>query len=139
MIPADAVVWAVGAVAVVEDLRSRRIPNWLIASGIAAGLLCGGARAGWPGLGMASAGAATGFVLFLVFYLLGGMGAGDIKLLAAFGALLGPAEIFTAAVLAAAAGGLLALASLFRSRRAGTIPYAPAIVAGVWLAVLGRR
>jgi prepilin peptidase CpaA len=90
----------------------------------------------------------VGFTVFLIFYLLKGMGAGDLKLMAGFGSLLGPSAILCAAWIAAVVGGLIGVGyavglSLWRRRLAGvgtqipraeTIPYAPAIVAGAWLA-----
>jgi len=130
---------ALGCCAVFEDLWRRRISNRITAAGFAAGLGLGWAGGGWRGAGCALAGAAVGFSVFFLFHWMGGMGAGDLKLMAAFGALLGPADILTAAVLAAIAGALLAAAALLRRPRAAAIPYAPAIVAGAWLAMLGRR
>jgi prepilin peptidase CpaA len=94
-------------------------------------------------------GAAAGFAVFLVFFLAGGMGGGDIKLMAALGSCVGPAQILQAAWLAAMCGGLLAAGYLLwnwrrRRRRPGAsafagepaIPYAPAICAGVLLSFL---
>ena len=130
---------ALGCAAVIEDLRCRRISNRITMTGLAAGLLLGIIHAGLPGLGVAIAGAALGFGLFLLFYFLGGMGAGDLKLMAAFGALLGPAGILVAAVLGAVAGALLAAGAWLLQPGAASIPYAPAIVAGAWLALFGRR
>ena len=130
---------ALGCAAVIDDLRRRRISNRITIAGLAAGLILGVIHAGWRGLGIAFAGAALGFGLFLLFYCLGGMGAGDLKLMAAFGALLGPAGILLAAVLGAAAGALLAAGAWLFKPRAAAIPYAPAIVAGAWLALFGRR
>jgi len=129
----------VGIVAVLEDLRRRQIPNWLTGAGILVGLVCGAWKSGWTGIGMAALGAATGFLLFLIFYILGGMGAGDIKLMSAFGALLGPSGSIIAAVIAAIAGALLAGAVLVWKPGARAIPYAPAIVVGAWLAMLGGK
>jgi prepilin peptidase CpaA len=134
--------WAMlvlGSVAVFEDLRWRRIPNWLSGAGVTAGLVCGAAKSGWSGLGMAAGGAAAGFLLFLIFYLLGGMGGGDVKLLSAFGALLGPPGTIVAGVLAAAAGALLGSAVMLLNPRIRAVPYAPAIVVGAWLAMLGAK
>ena len=129
---------ALGGAAVVWDLRTATIPNWLAAAGAGAGLACGFWTGGMGGLGLSAAGAAAGFTVFLLFHWLGGLGGGDVKLMAAFGALLGPAGVLEAAVLAAIAGGLLAAAvCLWRPRRA-SIPYAPAIVIGAWLALWGR-
>ena len=65
---------------------------------------------GWSGLGLATSGWALGFVLFFPVFALGGMGAGDVKLLAAFGAWLGPWGVLWTALLAALAGGVMALA-----------------------------
>ena len=127
---------SLGVAAVVEDLRRRRLPNWLTAGGVAAGMACA-AWGGWRGLGMAAAGAAVGFLLLLPFHLMGAMGGGDIKLMAAYGALLGPSGILLAGVFAAVFGGLSAAAALAGNRRARAIPYAPAIVLGAWISLLG--
>jgi prepilin peptidase CpaA len=76
--------------AAITDLASRRIPNVLIAAGLVASLMVqtfSPAGLGWAAwlLGML-----TGFVLLLPVYLLRGMGAGDVKLMAAIGAFVGP-------------------------------------------------
>jgi prepilin peptidase CpaA len=111
-----------------------------------AGLIVHFAQKGWPGVLHSLFGAAIGFAVFLIFYLLGGMGGGDIKLMAGFGALLGDAHIVPAALLAAISGGLMAAVYLTvraLARRVGrggntaeSIPYAPAITAGAWLALV---
>ena len=80
-----------------------------------------------------------GFAVFLIFYCLGGMGAGDLKLMAAFGALLGPSGILVAALLAAPLGALMAAGCLIWRWRLRAIPYAPALTLGAWMALLGRR
>ena len=66
------------------------------------------------------------------------MGAGDLKLAAAFGSLLGPAGILLAALLAAPIGALMAAACLAWKWRTRAIPYAPALTLGAWLALLGK-
>jgi prepilin peptidase CpaA len=66
------------------------------------------------------------------------LGGGEVKLMAAFGALLGPTQVVAAAALAAIAGALMALAAMLLRPRRVSIPYAPAIVCGAWLALLGR-
>ena len=112
----------------------------------------------WTGGLHALGGAAVGFAVFLIFYLMGGMGGGDVKLMAGFGALLGLPGVLWAALWTAAFGGMIALGAvawqaagrLIRRapRRAGavsevrerqeSIPYAPAIVLGVWLALVPK-
>ena len=64
---------------------------------------------GLSGLGSSTAGWLLATVLWLPLYALGGMGAGDVKLLAAIGAWLGPADVLHAALYAGIAGGILAL------------------------------
>lgn len=125
---------ALGLTASVEDLRRRTIPNWLTLAGAIAGLVFA-ASLGWRSLGVAFAGGVVGFLLFLPVHLCGGMGGGDVKLMAAFGTLLGPTGILTAAVFGGIAGGICALVALRRGARA--IPYAPAIAVGVWISLIG--
>jgi prepilin peptidase CpaA len=90
----------------VSDLATRRIPNkllllaWLVAVPLQAA-----AGAVVPSL----LGAATGLLLFLPLYLLRGMAAGDVKLMATIGACTGPAAAFDIAILAWCAGGAMAL------------------------------
>ena len=108
-----AVVLAVAFVAVAFDVRSRRIPNWLTFGAALVGLVYAGLTAGWSGLGTAAAGWLAGAALFFPFFALGGMGAGDVKLLAALGAWLGPAESVWVAIFSGAAGGVLGLAVAF--------------------------
>jgi prepilin peptidase CpaA len=133
-----AIALALGCAAAFDDLRRNAISNWINAVALLAGLLYHGICHGWIGFGLALAGALLGFVVFLVFYWLGAMGGGDVKLMAAFGALLGPSGILLAALLAAPIGALIAAACLAWNRRRRSIPYAPAIVLGAWLALLGR-
>lgn len=137
----------VGVAAVVDDLARRQISNWIPLAALAGGLGWQTGLYGWRGLLYALAGAAAGFAAFLIFYLLGGMGGGDIKLMAGFGALLGATRLAEAALWTAGAGGLLALGALalrFVRKRTGaapggdSIPYAPAIALGVWLALVPK-
>ena len=127
-----------GGVAVAADLRGGQIPNWLPAGGALAGLLRHLGGAGARGAVMSVAGAAVAFALFLLPYALGGLGGGDLKLMAAFGSLLGPGSALAATLLAAVAGALFAAVSVWRRPGRAAIPYAPAIVAGAWLSLLGR-
>jgi prepilin peptidase CpaA len=72
------------------DARSRRIPNYLTLLAALSGLGFQFGAHGWAGLGQGLLGLCVGFALMIGFYLKGGMGAGDIKALAALGAWLGP-------------------------------------------------
>jgi len=97
------------AVAAVFDIRYRRIPNWLVLAGIVAGLLWNTSVSGWSGLLLSLAGFGLGFVLYLPLYLIRARGAGDVKLLAAAGAITGPGNIFLICILTAILGGIIAL------------------------------
>jgi prepilin peptidase CpaA len=103
------VVLAIGVVACVTDVRSRKIPNLLTFGAALCGLLFHVALSGVPGLVTATSGWATGVALFLPFFLLRGMGAGDVKLLAALGAWLGPMQTIWLALFTSIAGGVMAL------------------------------
>ena len=140
-----AVCLLLGLAASAEDLWRRRISNITVLAGLAAGLAVQIVMHGWwRGLGGWAAGASTGFAVFLIFFIAGGMGGGDIKLMAAFGACVGAGQIARAALLAAIVGALVALGYLFwnwvRRRRvrrdAEAIPYAPAIFIGTLLSFL---
>lgn len=72
------------------DVHSRRIPNYLVLITALSGLGFQFGAHGWPGLGQGLLGLCAGFVLMIGFYLKGGMGAGDVKALAALGVWLGP-------------------------------------------------
>lgn len=97
------------AVSTCTDLRSRRIPNWLVFPFLAAGIAASGWFEGWHGIGMSLAGMALGGVLFGVLAAMGGMGMGDVKLCAAIGAWVGPMQLFIALVITGIAGGVMAL------------------------------
>lgn len=102
-----AVVIAVAAVA--WDLTTRRIPNELTFGAAVAALLVHGYFGGWTSTGTSLAGWLAGAALFFPFFALGGMGAGDVKLLAAVGAWLGPAAAVWVALFTGIAGGAMAL------------------------------
>jgi len=106
----------------VTDLRSRRIPNELVATILAAGLLFALTSPDvWPALGMSLSGIAVGFGIWIAFYLVGAIGAGDVKFFAASGAWLGPAATWRADLVAALVGGVLAIATLIVERRLGDV------------------
>jgi len=146
-----AIALVLGVAAIVEDVRKRTISNWIPIAALVGGVVCQVLAKGWSGIGDAALGMLAGFGVFLVFYLLGGMGGGDVKLMAGFGALLGAGRLLEAAFWTALIGGLMAVIVIsvgwLRSKRKGasavtvspkTIPYAPAIALGVWLALIPR-
>lgn len=95
------------AVATFTDLRSRRIPNWLVAPFLVLGIGISAWLHGWHGVGQSFAGFGLGIVLYGFLFWMGGMGAGDVKLAAAIGAWIGPSQLFFALVVTAMAGGLM--------------------------------
>lgn len=97
------------ALACLSDLRTRRIPNVLTFSAAAAGLVFHLATGGWSAAGWSLFGLFAGALLFFPMFALRGMGAGDVKLLAAVGAWLGPGQVATVALVTSLAGGVIAL------------------------------
>jgi len=97
------------SIATFTDLRSRRIPNWLVFPFMIAGIAVSGWLHGWHGIGQSLSGLALGGLAFGVFCFMGGMGMGDVKLCAAIGSWIGPAQLLPALVLIALAGGVMAI------------------------------
>ncbi|HMN10631.1 MAG TPA: prepilin peptidase [Gemmatimonadaceae bacterium] len=104
------------AFACVSDVRARRIPNALVAVLATAGIAFSVVRlAPLAGLGSALSGMALGLAIWIAFYALGLLGAGDVKFFAAAAAWLGPAGAWRASLIAAAIGGVLAVGFLLRA------------------------
>ncbi|MBV8550496.1 MAG: prepilin peptidase [Acidobacteriaceae bacterium] len=101
-------------IATVSDLRSRRIPNWLIVPFLLGGLVTSTVTRGWSGLGQSLLGLLLGLVLLGGLYWVGGMGMGDVKLCAAIGAWIGPQQLILALVMMGFVGGVMALAWAIR-------------------------
>jgi prepilin peptidase CpaA len=99
----------VAIVATVTDLRSRRIPNWLVVPFLIGGLVVGTITGGWMGLGRSVLGVLAGALALGLFYVVGGMGMGDVKLFAAIGAWIGPQQLIFAFIFMGLAGGAMAL------------------------------
>jgi prepilin peptidase CpaA len=99
------------------DLKTRRIPNYLTLGGALGGLGFQLGYHGLPGLLDGLAGLGLGFFLLLGFYLMGGMGAGDVKASAALGAWLGLRRTFSLFVYMGLSGGLIILVVLLWQRR----------------------
>ena len=95
--------------AALYDLRFQKIPNILTFPSILIALVYNCATGGFEGLLLSIAGLALGVALLIVPYLIGGMGAGDVKLLGAVGAVLGPKAVFNAFLLTAIIGGIYSI------------------------------
>jgi prepilin peptidase CpaA len=100
---------SLASVACICDLRTRRIPQVLTLGGAAAGLVFHLVNGGWQAGATSLAGWAIAIALFLVPFALGGLGAGDVKLLGALGAWLGPSDAIWLAIYTGVAGGLIAI------------------------------
>ena len=156
-----ALVLGCGLAASVIDLNTRRVPNTLTGAVAIGGLVIAAAGIGRIGLGSALAGGLVGLLLMLPGHLFGATGGGDVKLLGAFGTLLGPWDTITAFVATAIAGGVIAIAVALQRQRLRqtlggtmriatgtqlvveeieadrTFAYAPAIAIGAALAAIG--
>ncbi|MCD2519354.1 prepilin peptidase [Massilia sp. G4R7] len=156
----DTLLLLLAAAAAINDLASRRIPNLLLLCGLAGALVLH-ALSAEPGAALLSSlgGFAAGLLIFLPFYLVRGMAAGDVKMMATVGAFTGPATALHIAIMAWCAGGAMALAIIVlrgrlrlavgnlwrigraallrmpagaagKSESAGSMPYGVAIAAG---------
>jgi prepilin peptidase CpaA len=113
-------VLAIGLIAAtVVDLRTRRIPNVLTGAMAATGLALAAFGFAKVSVGAALLGCVIGLVLMLPGHVLGATGAGDVKLMAAVGAIVGPGLVVTAFLFTAIAGGVLAVIVAARRRRLG--------------------
>ncbi len=100
---------AVLLVAAVYDVRFRRIPNWITVTGVALGLALNTFLWGLPGVWFSLRGLGLGFGVYFLLYLIRAMGAGDVKLMAAVGAMVGWEDWLGIFVITALLGGLMAL------------------------------
>lgn len=129
--------WMAGsvlAIAFVTDIRKQIIPNWLTAAGMGIGLLGYGITQGWEGVFFSAAGLASGFFPMLLLYALRGVGAGDVKLFGAVGAMTG--AVFTLYALVASlffAGIIALLIFIWRHDRLLRLKETLAIVFQLWI------
>lgn len=98
--------------AAIYDIRYRRIPNWLVLTGLLAGVLMATVFSDAAGLKTALSGAALAFAIYLPLFALRAIGAGDLKLMVAIGAFTGPSNWMVLFVFTSILGGVLALALL---------------------------
>jgi prepilin peptidase CpaA len=153
-----------GALSTIIDFRTRRLPNPLTFGIAAGGLIVAALGYGAVSLTGALLGFIVGLVIMLPGHVIGATGAGDVKLLAAFGTFLGPKIIVMAFLYTAIAGGVIAVLVALKRRTLGIslvrtaqlvqsggrntaeiehaaannrFAYAPAIAVGTLVAALG--
>jgi prepilin peptidase CpaA len=98
------------------DLKSRRIPNYLTIPGMIVALTLYSITNGFDGFIFSATGLATGIALLILPYIMGGMGAGDVKLMGAVGSFLGAKATLVAFLFIALAGGVYSLAIILVRR-----------------------
>ncbi len=154
----DALLLGVLSLAVRHDLRSRLIPNRVTLPAALIGLALNTALFGFDGLKLAALGWLAGAAILIVPFVLGWMGAGDVKLAAALGALKGPAFAVETVLYAMVVAGVMAAIFLFRRQQLvpalralpvlwqvpgalratggyGRIPFGPAVALGALIAL----
>ena len=100
---------AVAIAAAVVDVQQHRIPNWLTYPTMLGGLLLRSYCFGWSGLQTSLGGFLVAGGIVFLFYMVRAMGAGDLKLLAALGSLVGPSNVIIILLATGIAGGVLGL------------------------------
>lgn len=105
------------AIAGFFDAKDRRIPNKITFTGIVIGILFNFAFGGWVGLLQGLLGTFAGLAIFLLPFAMGGMGAGDVKLMGAIGALMGWKFTLITALYSAVIGGVMVLIYLLYMRK----------------------
>lgn len=133
--------------ALVFDLRQRRIPNTLVLLALVGGLFInfigpqiwlrgGGLLTAYPsalGIKGALLGALTGLAVYLPFYLLRAMGAGDVKLMAGIGSFVGPAAAIDVALFILVTGGVLAVVRMVWLRKTQLVLFNVVAAMGQWV------
>jgi prepilin peptidase CpaA len=99
------------------DYSQRKVPNWLNGALAAAGFVAQGTYFGWSGLSAGALGMLVGLGVLILPWAMHGMGAGDVKLMAAVGVWFGPWMTLVSFTLGAAIGGVIAAAMIVWRRR----------------------
>jgi prepilin peptidase CpaA len=106
----------IAVIVIYFDVRYRRIPNIVVLATLIAGLGINTALGGWHGMLVSLQGFALAFVPMLMLHLFGAMGAGDVKLSGAVGAVLGVSLVPSALIVIVMLGAALAVYSMIKSR-----------------------
>ena len=108
------------AIAIVYmDVRYRRIPNKLVFATLVAGISLNLVFRGWHGLASSLEGMLVAFVMMFLLHIVGTMGAGDVKLFAAVGSIVGISSVLQTLLIVALMGGLIAIGKMIYARRVG--------------------
>jgi len=124
-------------VAAVIDARTREVPHWVVAALLAVAAIHAAWVSGAAGWHRFGTGLLVGLAVPALLYFVGGLGAGDVKLLAALGAMLGPWSILSALIYTGLFAGVLSAYALSRGQR--TFAYVPAIALGLALHVIASQ
>jgi len=100
------------------DVRYRRIPNAFVLAALISGLVVNALSGGWSGITSSVGGCLLAFGMMFMLHIFGAMGAGDVKLFAAIGAVLGMNLVMPTFLVILLVGGVLAVVSVVR---AGTV------------------
>ncbi len=103
---------ALTGIAAITDLYTRRIPNTLVVAGFAAGIGVNLWLGGWNGLLHSLSGFGLAILIYVPLFIIRAMGGGDVKLMAAAGAIAGPRDWFTLVIFASIIGAVIALGML---------------------------
>lgn len=120
------------------DLRSHRIPNYLTMSSMLLGLMYHTSLTGFNGFLFSFTGLFAGLGLLIIFYLMGGMGAGDVKLLGAVGSFIGAKGVFWSFLFSAIAGGIYSLILILVYRKIFSGTFSNLYYSGVHL-IMAKR
>lgn len=126
----DAVLAVVLVICATTDLISRKIYNVVLIPALLFAISYNWYQGGWPGLGQSLLGMLVGLLILIIPFAKGGMGAGDVKLLAVVGALKGIPFVVYSAIGMGLAGGIIALGIWFY--RFGVIDTMASILKGIW-------
>jgi prepilin peptidase CpaA len=133
--------WEVLVVAVVLiwaawiDGKELRVPNWITFPMVLSGLVANTVLGGWEGLGFGLLGMVTGLLCLLPLYSVGGMGAGDVKLMAGMGAWLGWEITLAAFVVSVFVGAFMAVVMVARRRAFEKHSINFLVIVNEWLSV----
>jgi len=121
------------------DGRQLRVPNWMTYPLVLTGLVYGACAGGWEGLGHSLVGMAVGLACLLPLYAVGGMGAGDVKLMAGMGAWVGATTTWYAFCVSVVVGALMAVAMAAHRGKLGHHTTNFMIILHEWLNVRDPR